>query len=146
MKNVLYILRGLSGAGKTAVASRLAATRCSADDWFYDEHGNYNFDPKFLKEAHASCQEKCREMLEASMPWVVVDNTFSTRWEMEPYFKMAQENGYNVSVISLWDGGLDDEELAARNSHGVPKETIRNMRARWEFDWKSGDPRPPWGR
>tara|TARA_Y100000034_G_scaffold99818_1_gene122831 strand:- start:2886 stop:3155 length:270 start_codon:yes stop_codon:yes gene_type:complete len=84
-------------------------------------------------------------MLDTGSPTVVVHNTFSTRWEMEPYLRMAGGTTV-VSVLDLFDGGCTDEELFKRNSHGVPLETITAMRARWEHDWKVGNPLPPWER
>ena len=46
-------------------------------------------------------------------------------------------------VMDLYDGGLTDSELAARNLHGVPEAGINRMRLRWEHDWKAGNPNPP---
>ena len=44
------------------------------------------------------------------------------------------------------EGRISNQELAERNSHGVPAEAIATMRARYEHDWKVGDTRPPWAR
>jgi hypothetical protein len=59
MKNVLYIIRGLPGSGKTTEAKRLAAENpdnfkiYEADDYFLDAtSGIYNFDATKLQEAH----------------------------------------------------------------------------------------------
>jgi hypothetical protein len=41
---------------------------------------------------------------------------------------------------------MSDEELAQKNVHGVPVAGIAAMRARWEHDWRSSDPRAPWER
>jgi hypothetical protein len=75
-----------------------------------------------------------------------VANTFTQRWEMEPYLRMASQYGARIVVIDAFDGGMTDEELAVKNIHGVPVEGIRAMRNRWEADWRAGDPRPPWER
>jgi len=59
---------------------------------------------------------------------------------------MGKRYGYRVAVVSVFDGGCTDEELAERNEHGVPLEGIVKMRERYEHDWKNGDPLPPWER
>ena len=65
-------------------------------------------------------------------PVVVVDNTHVRRWEWSVVVAAALALGYAVEVVDLFDGGLDDAALAARNQHGVPAQAIAAMRARWE--------------
>lgn len=69
---------------------------------------------------------------EAGVTCVVLDNTNTQRWEYQPYTEAAERHGYSVTVIPLFDGGLSDAELAARNTRGVPEASIARMRARWE--------------
>ena len=151
----ILLVRGLPGSGKTSLtdmiglstASGIMArpTLCSADDYFYDEAGTYTFNPKLLPEAHKACLMKARLEVEMDRS-VVVHNTFTQRWEMEPYIQLAKEFEYRLIVISTYDGGCDDETLVRRNTHGVPLESIVAMRDRWDEDWKNADPRPPWER
>lgn len=140
----------------------------SADDFFVGDDGVYRFDPSKLSEAHGRSQLMAEGHFHAafrkdpnvgrddpSNPWndkpehgvrVIVHNTFSSRWEMEPYIKMAKKYGAKLVVIDLFDGGQTDEELFRRNLHNVPLEVIQQMRRRWEFNWKDGNPIPPWER
>lgn len=146
MTNTLFLIRGLPGVGKTSlIMNSIDVAAFAADDYFTDEHGEYHFDPKKLPEAHAQCQEQTRQALAAGYD-VAAHNTFTCRWEMEPYIKMAKESGARLVVIDLFDGGLSDEELAKRNTHGVPVDAIAAMRKRYEHDWRSGNPLPPWER
>jgi predicted kinase len=146
---VLTLVRGLPGSGKSTLLERWYAAHdvdmFAADDFFLDEEGVYNFDPTLLGEAHAQCQSRTRAALENGSS-TVVTNTFSQRWELEPYLALAKELEVTVFVIDLFDSGCTDEELFERNVHGVPLEGIRAMRSRWEHDWKDGDPLPPWER
>tara|TARA_Y100000034_G_C6904037_1_gene418992 strand:- start:2577 stop:3050 length:474 start_codon:yes stop_codon:yes gene_type:complete len=156
MRNTLTLIRGLPGAGKSTVAKKMVdqfrqgvkkvnVHIYEADDWFYDDEGNYIFDPKDLAKAHQWCQRRTWIALEKGDS-VVVSNTFTCRWEMEPYLQMAEEHGLKVTVLNVFDANLSDEELAARNVHGVPLAAIKRMRDRFEHDWESGHPLPPWER
>jgi len=151
----IMLVRGLPGSGKTSLTEMIRIPTssglmekpvpCAADDFFLDEACNYIFDPKLLPEAHKYCQAIAHESMRMDKS-VVVHNTFTQRWEMEPYIQLAKEFGHRLIVISTFDGGCTDEQLAERNDHGVPLETISAMRERWEEDWGSSDPRPPWER
>jgi hypothetical protein len=158
MRKFILLIRGLPGSGKTSLSDMIAIlpvrgeggrvrqpVTCAADDYFLDEDGHYAFDPKLLPEAHKACQVKAAVAVSLGES-VVVHNTFTERWEMEPYLQMGYEFDCKVIVVSTFDGGCDDAALAERNEHGVPVESIAAMRERWQEDWGSGDPRPPWER
>ena len=149
-QHVLYIVRGLPGSGKSTVGRSIQhrsgeVPYCYAADDFFMVNGEYRFDPTKLGMVHEFCQEAVRSALFNDHS-VVVANTFTERWEMEPYLRMAEKHGARVVVIDCFDAGMTDAELAAKNVHGVPEATIATMRARWEHDWRSGEPRAPWAR
>ena len=134
---VLVLMRGLPGSGKSTVARAISSARNGApvrstDDFFELKTGSYVFEPKEIGPAHAWNQARVKADLAAGHAWVIVDNTNTQAWEMQPYRDMAKAYGYAVEVVSLFDGGCTDAELAARNAHGVPEATIARMRARWE--------------
>ena len=54
----------------------------------------------------------------------VVANTFTRRWEMEPYLEAAKHRGVSVRIIEATGNWP--------NVHGVPEDAIERMRARWE--------------
>ena len=137
----LYAIRGLPGSGKSSLGSKLG-NAIAADDYFMSEDGIYRFDPAQLGAAHADCLARCQRILALGQD-VVVCNTFSQRWELEPYILAAAEYGARLVVVDLFDGGLTNTELEARNLHGVPADGINRMRLRWEHDWRAGDPRHP---
>jgi predicted kinase len=143
----LILVRGLPGSGKSTLAKLLqegGGCITSADDYFTTSTGEYNFNPSLLPQAHAQCQDRTKQYL-----WegdVIVANTFSQRWEIQPYIQIATDAHARLTVVDLFDGGLTDAELALRNIHGVPVAGISAMRARWEHDWAKGNPIAPWLR
>ena len=138
----LILVRGLPGSGKSTVAKKLGAP-VSADTYFETERG-YQFDPSKLSEAHAWCQQMARYLVVNET--TAVANTFTQRWEMEPYLRFSDGQDIRVFVVDLFDAGLSNEELFDRCTHGVSLKAITAMRDRYEHNWRDGDPRPPWER
>ncbi len=97
----LVLIRGLPGSGKTTMASVLSLLgykHFEADMFFVGDDGVYRHDSTMLKSAHAWCQTNVRNALKEGHR-VVVSNTFTQHWEMQPYFDMG------VSIQILEAGG-----------------------------------------
>ena len=122
---MLIIIRGPSGSGKTTLAASNYPSFQSveADMFFVGNDGVYRFNPRLLKHAHAWCQQRVRALLEEGLD-VVVSNTFTQVWEMQPYLDMAAELGIEVEVVTA-HGNF-------QNVHGVPPSVVAAQRARWE--------------
>ena len=122
----LYIVRGLPGSGKSSLAKKLTELVYSADDFFTNKKGEYNFNAKLLGKAHEWCWGKVRDAMFIGANAVAVANTFTQAWEAEKYYQIAEEYGYSVFVIECQnDFG---------NVHDVPQESIDAMKKRWEKD------------
>jgi hypothetical protein len=93
------------------------------------ENGEYKFDATKLKQAHEWCQWKTEEWMKKRYN-VVVSNTFTMEWEMEAYYKLAEQYGYRVHSLIMENrhGGGEDT-----NIHNVPLETIQKMRERFQI-------------
>jgi tRNA uridine 5-carbamoylmethylation protein Kti12 len=152
----MYIMRGLPGSGKSTwarTAARLCledkATNgvviCSTDDQFLNDKGEYVFEPHKLGWAHAENQRKVYAFLKAGVSLIIVDNTNTTRKEMEPYQAMAQAHGYEVEQVLIGKDqlfpGMDGSQYsladyidlcARRNTHKVPRESIERMARRFQ--------------
>jgi len=138
MAKTLYIIRGLPGSGKSTLGEKLADSYTdyhpkfggikyhsyAADDWFYDEDGNYNFNPEELLEAHEECHSRVMGAMMNDEDNICVCNTFSQRWEAEPYFKLANSYGYTPVVIECQNN--------FKSVHNVPLESVARMKERWE--------------
>jgi len=122
----LYIVRGLPGSGKSSLAKKVTESVYSADDFFTNKKGEYNFKVKLLGKAHEWCWGKVRDALLIELPSVAVANPFTQSWEAEKYYQIAEAYGYSVFVIECQnDFG---------NVHDVPQESIDAMKERWEKD------------
>jgi len=128
----LILLRGLPGSGKTTLAKIILQLRStdepeilSADDFFEDNEGDYNFDPTKLKEAHNYCQFRCSERMRQQKARIVVANTFTQEWEMDEYFKMAERYNYRVHTVIV------ENRHGNENVHGVPEDKLQQMKNRF---------------
>jgi predicted kinase len=128
----LILLRGLPGSGKTTLAKIILQLRStdepeilSADDFFEDKEGDYNFDPTKLKEAHNYCQFRCSERMRQQKARIVVANTFTQEWEMDEYFKMAERYNYRVHTVVV------ENRHGNENIHGVPEDKLQQMKDRF---------------
>ena len=145
-KKTVKIIRGISGVGKSTyvmmneVVAKAEERRivCSADDYFVNEQGQYEFDGRKLPLAHQWCWGKFIDAIGEGRN-IIVDNTNTQPWEYENYIKLAKLFDYEVEIIHITPKGLTNEELAKRNTHGVPLESIEQMRSRWVDDTRQID-------
>ena len=128
--NTLYILRGVSGAGKTTLATVLAnnlhhAKAVAADDYFIDlTTGEYDFDVNFLGLAHNWCRNRVRELMTKKYCNIVLHNTNTSEKELEPYLNLAEDFGYNV--VSL----VVENRHGNCSIHNIPDNTLQKQRRR----------------
>lgn len=115
MKPVLVIIRGVSGSGKSTFAEMLVESfegnscRFEADQWFVENDEPWN--PRYLATAHEWCRESVKQSLKDGYI-TVVSNTTTTKKELDPYIKIAQELGVPYYII-IADGDYT-------NVHDVP--------------------------
>lgn len=131
MKN-LIILRGLPGAGKTTVAELFGTAMdvpvFSADHYFEKEVDGkivYKFDVTKLGAAHAECMRKTEQAIKEEQPFIFVANTFTMEKEINPYKKLAEDNGY--AFFSL----IVENRHGNTTIHRVPEEKLQEMRNRF---------------
>lgn len=134
---LVVILRGIPGSGKTTAAGHLNMIRfsrgnstmsvCSADNYFLND-GVYKFDPVKIKLAHEDCYKRFDLALRSGES-VIVDNTNTRIWEMQKYINRANECGARVTVYRM---DTDLETCLRRQTHGVPRDKVIQMHERFE--------------
>lgn len=137
MEKILYLIRGVSGAGKSTFAKKIVGHDflvCEADKYFINkETGEYKFDASKIKDAHKFCQDTVETYMKDSLVnnqfyrEIAVSNTFTQEWEMESYFKLAKEYGYTVFSIVM------ENRHGGTNVHNVPEDKIEQMKNRFSI-------------
>jgi predicted kinase len=127
----IYLLRGLPGAGKSTLAKSLGGLHLEADMYFMKD-GEYHFDVTRLRDAHAWCQNEVNTAMilnhtTGENERIIVSNTFTQEWEMDAYYKMA--NQWNYKVFSL----IVENRHGGVNEHGVPTDKLEIMKDRFEL-------------
>lgn len=129
MNKTAYILRGASGSGKTTLSQSLTKNSisfviCEADDYFYTEAGEYNFNPLNLGAAHQWCRDKFTQALKNNVETVVCSNTNTTPKEYRFYIDAARQAGYTVHLITV------ERFMDTQSIHNVPPDVIQKQSER----------------
>ena len=145
----LILVRGVSGAGKTTIAGILntsARSRsfstddmfivpgcevCSDDDGIEHEcigyQSRYVFEPSRLPEYHAATVDKVHSAIKMDdVDLIVVHNTFTQKWEMDKYIKLADEYGWTLHTIVV------ENRHDSKSIHNVPEYSIEKQKERFE--------------
>lgn len=126
----VFIMRGVSGSGKSTIARAIqkiypSAVLCSADNYFIRE-GEYHFSADDLGSAHKYCQKLAEEAVKNDTNVIIIDNTNVKRWEMKFYMDLARQYLYHKVIVEpKIDWRNDPSLLASRNTHDVDENTIR---------------------
>ena len=129
----ITLIRGAPGSGKSTLADKLSRewivaevdySGHEADRYMNDGAGRYKFDPSRLAECHQLCQQHTCYSMMCGRDEIVVSNTFTKLWELEPYLVLARMWGYEIRVVHMMQ--------QHRNVHGVPDDVVARMRAQYE--------------
>lgn len=137
---VLIVMRGIPGSGKSTKAKELVGEGViHSTDTVIESQGDYNnffqlmveskdFTP--LSRAHSTNLKNVVASLKEGVSPVILDNTNIKQNEPKAAVKAALELGladHNIKFVDVGTGGLTAEQLAGRNTHGVPLEKIQSM-------------------
>jgi predicted kinase len=132
-KPTLYLIRGVSGAGKSTFANTLldagiVSEVAEADNWFIcktgDKIGEYVFKPEELKAAHEYCKFRTGVCL-INRKSVAVSNTSTRSQDVEQYQDLAAK--YDANFVSL----IIENRNKTQSIHNVPPLTRARQRAQF---------------
>ena len=127
----IILLRGLPGSGKSTLAEVLSEhgkyPTTSIDSYFTNpETGEYKFEFQNNHLAYKQCEEQTSSFAKQGAEKIIVDNTFTIAWEMEPYFKIAKENNYTLFVVTV------EKHHDSKNIHEVSEEQLQKMAEKYK--------------
>ena len=130
----------MTGSGKSTKAKELVGEGAiHSTDTVIESQGDYNkffqlmFESKDftpLSRAHSTNLKNVVASLKEGVSPVILDNTNIKQNEPKAAVKAALELGladHNIKFVDIGTGGLSAEQLAERNTHGVPLEKIKSM-------------------
>ena len=137
-KSKVVIMRGLPGSGKSYLSNHCSEEDiaiCSADDYFNEAGGTYNFNPRSLPKAHAKCCESFLQAVKDEKKVVIVDNTNSMIWEYKLYIYLCKLLGIEYHILEIPHPSHDiASKYSSRNLHKVNATSIKLLTDRWEAD------------
>jgi predicted kinase len=124
--NILLIIAGVSGSGKSTFADFLEfmidsdqIEICTADDYHMVD-GEYQFKIENLPKAHKWCQQKADSAMNHDVKLVIVNNTSTSLKEREVYKDLAKKHNYEVCEI-IMNNDYD-------NIHNVPNKVLQTQK------------------
>lgn len=161
--NIVYLMRGLPGCGKSHMANRLAGNNgvvLETDQYFYSQVGDndqsYDFNKDLLPAAREWNLGRFLDALTQNVSPIVIDRGNGLNPETREFAALGIKHGYKVELAepdSPWWQELrvllkykefvaDDlfdqwaEALSAKtsNGHRVPVSTIRRWMSHWRHD------------
>lgn len=142
----VFIIRGLPGSGKSALAESLVSSikqkygsiriRIVSEN-FYFEHpdGTFKFEKMNIGRARSACLSSFVDGLRDGFQKIIVDNIHSEIWEYMNFAKLARAYDYQVIILEI---NCPDQKCAlafhARNTHAIPVSACINLYLRWERD------------
>lgn len=125
----VFLMQGPSGSGKSnwarmmkdaAIEAGYRTSILSADDYFRDTDGNYNFDPRMLNRAHMSVVVKAFRLMNHAAESkdsyrIIIDNTNMENWEYDAIAVIAYDLGAKRIVLQRADVLNDCDEFKAKD-------------------------------
>lgn len=137
--NIMYIIRGIPGSGKSELALTLACSDhngrygivCEADKFMVDDYGNYKFDKDKLAEAHRQCFIQAVTTACWGTNNIIISNTNIDGWEYTKYLHLAFIFDMDVQIITL--------DSTFNSIHTNDDNVIKAMLKRWDNAAKPRD-------
>jgi len=127
----LILVRGISGSGKTTLAEALAdysdGSVNSADNYFYNADGEYNWEARLLPMVHAKCLKQTELDMAKGISPIFVANTFAPERELRPYIEAGEKYNYRIFTIIV------ENRHGSENVHDVPDSSLEKQKRRFNI-------------
>ena len=135
---ILYIIRGVPGSGKSTLAKTLTENAVEADQFLYNDKGEYVWTKERVINAHKQCQATVKQYMTEGRDKIAVANCFIKLRDMKPYIKLAEENDYKVVVKSRPASKYIDyiNKQTYGSVHDMSDETMDRMTSNFQQDDK----------
>jgi predicted kinase len=132
IEQTLYLIRGISGTGKSTLARALSQYAVSADDMpgLYDDNSNYQVD--LQAESHRWCLSIVTWWMEQQRFSIAVANTFTKQKYFQEYLDLAKKYQYAVHIIHC-EAVLFPSGNQASSIHNLSEEVLQRQRDNWEL-------------
>ena len=80
------------------------------------------FNGELIPSAHQWCQKEVDRAMFDTTSLIVVHNTFTENWQLDPYYAMAKEYGYDVHSVIV------ENRHHGVSTHNVPAEKMIDYR------------------
>lgn len=133
MTKKLIFICGLPGSGKSTMAEKIYKkdpnnTIILTTDDFYMIDGKYNFDVKWMSEAHKWNQGRAFYNMFLNVQNIIIPNTNLQSWQIYPYAEAAAKHGYTlVFKEPNTDWKNNPEECVKHCIHGLTLDRIKQM-------------------
>ena len=84
----------------------------------------FNFQNNHL--AYKQCEALTKDAMQQAIPKILVHNTFTMDWEMEPYFKLASQFKYTLFIVTV------ENYHEHKNVHEVSDEQLQKMAEKYK--------------
>jgi predicted kinase len=130
----LYLIRGISGSGKSSTARKLTRHNVAADDFpgIYNRDGSYNME--LQSDSHRWCEAQTERWMQQGKRSIAVHNTFTRPQYVQSYLDLARKYGYAVQILHA-EGVVLADGSRARNVHNVSATVLEKQKNSWE-NWQ----------
>lgn len=125
----MYIIRGIPGSGKSTLAEVIAqfiddVIICEADDYFYTNENEYQYDSRYVGDAHNWCFNKAAKGC-IDRKHVIISNTSIKDKFVKQYINLAKEHMYDIQIITC--------QSTFKNIHTVPEEVMDSFKRKMQY-------------
>ena len=98
----LFLVRGISGSGKTTFAKELGGVHFETDNYFMVD-GEYKFDGTKLKEAHQWCQNEVNNAMILNHTAKINDKIVKSQIEKKPKIDSTEASTLQNKMLSSYN-------------------------------------------